>query len=97
MLGALVVLFGVGVVATRPTGGVLAPAPPDRADADLPDGPLTADDLHRVRFGLTLRGYRMSEVDAVLDRAAEALAAEQQRVRRLEAALGADGVSLEKP
>jgi DivIVA domain-containing protein len=34
------------------------------------DGPLTAQDLRRVRFGTALRGYRMSEVDALLDRLA---------------------------
>ena len=34
------------------------------------------DDLRRVRFSLALRGYRMSEVDALLDRVASQL--EQQ-------------------
>ena len=34
------------------------------------DGELGADDLRRVRFSLAFRGYRMSEVDALLDRLA---------------------------
>jgi len=34
------------------------------------EGPLGADDLRRVRFSLAFRGYRMSEVDALLDRLA---------------------------
>ena len=35
------------------------------------DGPLGAEDLRRVRFSLAFRGYRMSEVDALLDRLAQ--------------------------
>lgn len=43
----------------------------DRPDAQVPaEGPLSADDLRRVRFSLAFRGYRMSEVDALLDRLA---------------------------
>jgi len=34
------------------------------------EGRLAADDLRRVRFSLAFRGYRMSEVDALLDRLA---------------------------
>ena len=46
----------------------------DRPDARVPaDGPLTAQDLRRVRFSTALRGYRMSEVDALLDRLAAEL------------------------
>ena len=43
----------------------------DRPDAQVPaEGPLSADDLRRVRFSVAFRGYRMSEVDALLDRLA---------------------------
>jgi DivIVA domain-containing protein len=35
------------------------------------DGPVTADDLRRIRFPLAFRGYRMAEVDALLNRLAE--------------------------
>ena len=43
----------------------------DRQDAVVPaDRPLAAQDLRKVRFSLALRGYRMSEVDALLDRLA---------------------------
>lgn len=88
VLGALVLLMGTAFVATRSDGAVLQPAERDRADTGLPESGLLADDLRRVRFGMVLRGYRMDEVDAVLDRAAEQLAREQQRVRDLEAQLG---------
>ncbi len=68
VLGVLSVLFVAAVVATR-DGELLVDAPRDRADLDLPvDGPLHADDLDRVRFGMALRGYRMAEVDALLQR-----------------------------
>jgi DivIVA domain-containing protein len=72
----LVVLVMGGIVvlaAGRGTG--LGPAYDDRPDALVPaEGPLSADDLRRVRFSLAFRGYRMSEVDALLNR----LAAERE-------------------
>ena len=72
VLGVLLVLFVAGVVATR-DDTAMADAPPDAADLDLPGGPLAAQDVRRVRFGVTLRGYRMSEVDALLERLAAQL------------------------
>ncbi len=83
VLGALAVLGVAAVVATR-DGGELAPAPPDRPDLLLPDGPLGAADLEAVRFGMVLRGYRMAEVDAVLDRAGDELERLRARVAELE-------------
>jgi DivIVA domain-containing protein len=66
---------GVAVVAAG-KGAPLAEVYDDRPDALVPaTGPLTGDDLRRVRFSIALRGYRMSEVDALLDR----LAAERER------------------
>ena len=38
-----------------------------------PTGRWAPQDLRRVRFGTALRGYRMSEVDALLDRLAAEL------------------------
>jgi DivIVA domain-containing protein len=32
---------------------------------------VTAEDLRRIRFPLAFRGYRMAEVDALLERLAE--------------------------
>ena len=63
-------LGGVAVVAAG-RGAPLAEVYDDRPDAEVPaDGRLRAEDLRRVRFSLALRGYRMSEVDALLDRLA---------------------------
>jgi DivIVA domain-containing protein len=64
------VLFLVAVLATG-RAGAMTGAAPDRAPVALPEGrPLTGADLSRVRFGVALRGYRMDDVDAVLDRLA---------------------------
>ena len=83
LLGVLVVLFVAAVVATR-EGPVMAPAPQDLPDLALPDGPLRATDLERLRFSMAPRGYRMSEVDAVLDRLAVELADRDRRLLALE-------------
>jgi DivIVA domain-containing protein len=61
---------GVALVASG-RGGSMAPAYDDRPDLALPDDrPVDAHDLRRVRFPLALRGYRMSDVDALLARLA---------------------------
>jgi DivIVA domain-containing protein len=66
-------LGGVAVVAAG-TGAPLARAYDDRPDAVVPaEGPLTAADLKAVRFSTAVRGYRASEVDALLDRLAAQL------------------------
>ncbi len=70
---AILVMLVLGAIAFVAAGrwAPLAPAYDDRPDALVPEGrPLAADDLRKVRFSLALRGYRMSEVDALLDRLA---------------------------
>jgi len=70
---AVVVMGAAAVVATG-RGGSMAEVYDDRPDAPVPvDGPLTAADLRQVRFTTALRGYRMAEVDALLDRLATEL------------------------
>ena len=49
----------------------------------LPDDRLSSGDLAQVRFSLGLRGYRMDEVDEVLDRAGVELDARDAQVRDL--------------
>ena len=62
------VLAVVAVVATG-RGGELREAYDDRRDVRVQaDGPLTAQDLLGVRFTTAFRGYRTSEVDALIDR-----------------------------
>jgi DivIVA domain-containing protein len=68
-------LGGVALVAAG-RGAPLSEVYDDRPDASVPaTGPLSGDDLRRVRFSLAFRGYRQSEVDALLDR----LASERER------------------
>jgi DivIVA domain-containing protein len=75
---AVLVVAVRGVAATAATGrlGGLGETYDDRPDSLVPaDRPLTAEDLEAVRFTSALRGYRMDEVDALLDRLAEELRA----------------------
>jgi DivIVA domain-containing protein len=83
----VVVAFALAAVFMTAKGDVLADAPPDDADVELPTGRIVSEDLRVVRFGMVLRGYRMREVDEVLDRLAEQLAERDERVADLERAL----------
>ena len=66
-------LGGVALVASG-RGEPLAPAYDDRPDVGVPAaGPLRGEHLRSARFGMVLRGYRMSEVDALLERLAAQL------------------------
>jgi DivIVA domain-containing protein len=85
VLGVLAVLFVAAVIATR-EGPILADAPVDIADVQLPDGPLQPEDLRAVRFALAVRGYRMDEVDRVIERAATELAERDQQILELRGA-----------
>jgi DivIVA domain-containing protein len=68
---AVLALGGVAVVAAG-RGAPMSRAYDDAPDSLVPvDGPVTADDLRRIRFPVAFRGYRMAEVDALLDRLAE--------------------------
>jgi len=70
---AVLVVLAMGGIAmfAAGRGAPLARAYDDRPDALVPaDRPIGPEDLRRVRFSLAFRGYRMSEVDALLDRLA---------------------------
>ena len=86
-LVGIAVVVGVALLAVGRLGE-LPDAPPDRAPLDVPDGPLEADDVDSVRFAVGLRGYRMDEVDVVLDRLSTDLAVRDARIADLERALG---------
>ena len=67
----IVALMGAVAVVAAGRGGSMAEVYDDRPDSRVQaDGPLTAADLRGVRFSTAFRGYRMSEVDALLDRLA---------------------------
>lgn len=69
---AVVVIAALGVAALAAAGGIGAMSNDPVRDTyrqDLPpDRPLAADDVAGLRFGVTLRGYAMGQVDDVLER-----------------------------
>jgi DivIVA domain-containing protein len=73
MILLVLVMGGVAAVAAG-HGAPMSRAYDDRPDALVPkSGPLGSEHVRRVRFSLAFRGYRMSEVDALLDRLARQL------------------------
>ena len=80
-LFAVLIVLALGAIAVVASGRgtPMSPAYDDAPDALVPrEGPVTAGDLRRIRFPIALRGYRMAEVDALLDRLAE----ERERAER---------------
>jgi DivIVA domain-containing protein len=72
----VLVMGGVALVAAG-RGTPMSEAYDDRPDTLVPaERDLRAADLRTVRFSLAFRGYRMSEVDALLDRLAGQLEGE---------------------
>jgi DivIVA domain-containing protein len=90
VLIAVVVVFVVAALAVG-RGGGLEPVTPDLVRPSLPEGPISADDLVAVRFAVVFRGYRMDQVDAVLDRLGHELAERDARVEALELRLSVTG------
>lgn len=75
----IVLLMGAVAVVAAGFGGSMAEVYDDRPDSRVQaEGPLTGEDLRRVRFTTAFRGYRMSEVDALLERLARELDAARQ-------------------
>lgn len=72
VLLVLAIVTGAAMAATGRLGGIPEHVPDDAGQ--LINGPVTAQSLTGVRFGIALRGYRMSEVDQVLDAAAARIA-----------------------
>src|SRR5699024_1830080 len=64
-------------------GEQMAPLAPRTSPSELPDDAIGGDDVRRVRFGLALRGYRMSDVDWTLDRLADELDRLHRRISEL--------------
>jgi DivIVA domain-containing protein len=73
-------------------GEEMAPAPPPGVPVELPEGrPVVAEDVHAVRLSVVLRGYRMEEVDWVLDALALELKDRDAIIERLRAELAEKG------
>ncbi|MFJ6383545.1 DivIVA domain-containing protein [Kitasatospora sp. NPDC092039] len=84
---AMAVVVGGAALVALGGGGSMPEAAPDRISARLPqDRPLGKADVDELRLPMALRGYRMDEVDDVLDRLGAELAYRDARIAELEAA-----------
>lgn len=80
----VLLLIAVGWIAVGGGGHMSAPTP-DRPDPAVPDtGLLGRGDVDKVRFSVGARGYRMDEVDDVLDRLAYEIDVRERRIAELE-------------
>lgn len=82
-----VVAVAAGVSAGRLNGGFELPTSPVPVTG-LPEGRVPAEALADVRFAQALRGYRMDQVDVVLDQLQTALAERDAEIERLREELG---------
>ena len=97
MLGFLVFVLGVLVVAAllflgasvlMGRGETQPPAELDRSPVELPDDrPVTGDDVRDLRISVAARGYRMTEVDWLLEQFADALDERDAEIASLRARL----------
>ena len=79
-LTTVVVVLAMGAIAlvAAGRGAPMVEEHDDRPDVVVPSGRLEGRHLRQVRFAVTFRGYRMSEVDALLDRLAAQLDGDEQ-------------------
>jgi DivIVA domain-containing protein len=84
-----VVLFGLGSVLFG-RGESLPPLPRATTATVLPASGVTGEDVDSVKFTQTLRGYKASEVDWVLDRLGQELDQLRGQLATVRAAHGLD-------
>ena len=80
-------LFGVAAVSVG-NGSPLSEGSIDRREPLLPADPVAAADVAALRFTMALRGYRMDEVDAVLDRLSTEISVRDAEIGRLRSGVG---------
>jgi DivIVA domain-containing protein len=95
---AAILVIAVGALLAVGRLGELPEVEPDRAPLALPeDRPLAREDVDGVRFAVGMRGYRMDEVDDVLDRLAVEADQREARIAELERRLAGHGVPRPMP
>ena len=90
VVGVLVVggLLFLGASLLLGRGETQPPADLDRSPVELPDGrPVTSDDVRALRISVVLRGYRMTEVDWLLEQFALTLDERDAEIADLRARL----------
>jgi len=97
----LIIVLLIGAVAVVASGrwGGMSEAYDDRPDMRVPaNRVLVAEDIESSKFAVSARGYRMDEVDSLLERVAREVAERDRRIADLERAVtpmvqGPDGSS----
>jgi DivIVA domain-containing protein len=88
----LAVIGGVTAVAAGRVRGGLPEPTSTLPEIELPESAVATQDVDAVRFSVGFRGYRMDEVDAVLDRLGLEIGARDEQIRELQERLeGLDG------
>jgi len=90
VIGVLVVggLLFLGGSLLLGRGETQPPAELDRSPMELPDDrPVVGDDIRALRISPSVRGYRMTEVDWLLDQFAQTLDERDQEIAELRARL----------
>ena len=91
VIGLLVVggLLFLGASLLLGRGETQPPAETGRSPVELPDDrPVAGDDVRALRIPVALRGYRMSEVDWLVDQLAQVLDERDAEIAQLRAATG---------
>src|SRR3954463_15388141 len=91
VVGVLIVggLLFLGGSVLLGRGETQPPAELDRSPVELPDDrPVTADDVRGLRISVAFRGYRMTEIDWLLEQFAGALDERDAEIAALRARLG---------
>jgi DivIVA domain-containing protein len=91
VVGVLVVggLLFLGASTLLGRGETLPPAELDRSPVELPDErPVVSDDIRALRISVAFRGYRMSEIDWLLDQLAATLDERDAEIVALRSRLG---------
>jgi DivIVA domain-containing protein len=95
---ALVVVGGLLFLAASfafGRGEEMAPALPDGTPLELPDDRLAdGSDLRALRLSVAVRGYRMDEVDWLLDKLSEQVDTRDREIARLRSVLHVEPVPL---
>src|SRR5918997_2815571 len=94
VLGLLVVggLLFLGASMLLGRGETQPPAELDRSPVELPDDrPVTGEDVRALRISVAVRGYRMTEVDWLLEQLAQALEERDEVIAALRAERAAPG------
>ena len=86
VIGLLVVggLLFLGASVLLGRGETQPPAEVGRSPVELPDDrPVVGDDVRALRISVTFRGYRMTEVDWIVDQLAQVLDERDAEIARL--------------